>query len=113
MADEWRIIEAPSWARSVDLAGGAEFCDAAISPIVYALHRNPLGFPDAPGVNGVKLAKTKIRVRGRIVFPSMRLWFRVNETAKEVLKCWIEACPPYSMAYSRDWWNEEDGGDPL
>ena len=39
MADEWRIIEAPSYARSVDLAGGAEFCDAAISPIVYALHR--------------------------------------------------------------------------
>ena len=108
MVGGWHIIEAPSYARSVELAGGAKFCDAAISPIVYALHRNPLGFPDAPGVHGVKLAKTKIRVRGRIVFPSMRLWFRVNEIPKEVLKCWIEACPPNSMAYSQDWWNEEE-----
>jgi hypothetical protein len=108
MVDGWRIIEAPSYERSVQLAGGAEFCDDAISPIIYALHRNPLGFPDAPGVRGLKLAKTKIRVRGRIVFPSMRLWFRVRVIAKEVEKCWIEACPPEGMAYSDGWWNEDD-----
>lgn len=79
-------------------------CDEALAAITYSLHRNPLGFPTMPNVRGIYLAKTKLKIIGREIIPSYRLWFRVSEADKTVFKLWVEMSPPDDMAF----WDEED-----
>jgi hypothetical protein len=104
MVKGWNIIEEPSFKRAVILLGGAEVCDEALAVLTYALHRNPIGFPPMPNVRGVYLAKTKIKIIGRTIIPSYRLWFRVSENDKTVFKLWVEISPPEDMGF----WEEED-----
>jgi hypothetical protein len=100
----WKIVEEPSYELATAQGGGHEFFDDVTELLHYALHRNPTGFPQVPGYQGIYLAKTKLRIRLPEVIPSYRLWFRLDEATHTVHKLWIEIAPPEDMEY----WADED-----
>lgn len=103
----WQIVEAESYERSVAQCGGYERVDEIIAPIDYALSRAPLGFEKIPGYEDLYLAKTKLRVTERRIFPSHRLWFRAVPISRQVEKLWIDIAPPEDMAYTDDIFDED------
>jgi hypothetical protein len=103
MVSGWEILEEQSYERAVAQIANHEFFDSALAPILYALNRDPTGFPVVPGID-VRLAKTKLRFVGAEIIPSYRLWFKIDHAKRRVHLLWVEISPPEDMGV----WNEED-----
>ena len=107
MVSGWEIVEEASYARSVaEIHEILAHLDEAVAPLDYALHRNPEGFPQVPGIDGILLAKTSIRFVGTRVIPSLKLWFRIDRGARRVHKLWLAVSRPEEMEY----WNADGDG---
>lgn len=78
--------------------GGAEIVDDVLSPVIYSLYRNPLGFRETD-VRGVRLAKTKLRINGPDLVMSHTLWFRADETTRVVELLYVEVSSPNNMSW--------------
>ncbi|WP_126154530.1 hypothetical protein [Paracoccus haematequi] len=98
----WTIAENEDYLRGVAHCGGARSVDEAIAPIMYALARRPLGF-DETEVNGVYLARTKLRINGPDFTLSHSVWFRPVEAIKTVELLWIEVTAPDAMGDDLDY----------
>lgn len=83
------------------MCGGFQKVDEIIAPIVYTLHRDPLGY-DSTGVAGVSLARTKLRFNGPEIFLSHLVWFRLDEAARQVTLLWVETASPDDMEIPDD-----------
>lgn len=105
----WQVYEEESFNTAVAQCGSHQFFDVALAPLEYALHRNPLAFEEVPGVPGVRLARTTLRLNGLEIIPSYRLWFRLDEARRKVAKLWVEIAPPEDMGLADDLWSEGYG----
>ena len=106
MVGGWEIVEEPSYARSVaEIAELFAHLDEAIAPLDYALHRNPEGLPEVPGVRGIFLAKTSLRFIGTRIIPALSLWVRLDRESKRVYKLWLSVSSPEQMGF---WSDDED-----
>lgn len=76
--------------------------DDAIAPVIYALYRNPLAFPETEVAN-VRLARTRLRFNGPDVTLSHSVWFRAEEHKRTVILLWVEYTRPDDMD-----WGEAD-----
>lgn len=78
--------------------GGAQIVDDVLGPVIYALHRNPLGFAET-GIKDVRAAKTKLRINGPDLVLLHVLWFRADASNRVVELLWVEVSRPEQM----DW----------
>jgi hypothetical protein len=104
----WEILEENSYDRAVAQCANHQFFDEALAPIIYALHRNPLGFKNVSGFANIRLAKTKLRLKGPEIIPSYLLWFRTDIAERRVYKLWVELASPEDMGIGKSLWDEED-----
>jgi hypothetical protein len=98
----WSVSESDDYARGVAQCGGAQQVDEAIAPIIYALHRQPLAFPETE-ISEIRLARTRLRFNGPDVTLSHSVWFKVDETNRVVELLWVE----YSRPDDMDWGENE------
>lgn len=98
----WSLIESENYERAVAQCGGARCVDDAIAPIIYALHRQPLAFPETD-VPGVYLARTKLRFNGPDVTLSHSVWFKADEIVRTVELLWVEYTNPDDIGGEDDW----------
>jgi hypothetical protein len=98
MASDWEIVETEHYLVSLDLlTGDPSEIAVAISPIDYALKRNPTGFVPFPDSPGIYIAKTRFILNAGDIIPALRLWFFVDHANHKVHKQWIEICPVHEM----------------
>ena len=96
-ADEnWDVHEEHSFSASADKIG-VRLVDDALGPVKRGLNRNPLGFRKVPGFYDIYFARTKFRISGGDVLPSLTLWFRPNEAARSVALLYVELSRPDEM----------------
>jgi hypothetical protein len=60
MVSGWEILEEQSYERAVAQIANHEFFDSALAPILYALNRDPTGFPVVPGIDVCDLSGQKL-----------------------------------------------------
>ena len=82
--------------------GGARKVDDILSPIIWTLSRNPMGWPHT-GVKDVRVATTDLRINGPDIVLSHSLWFRADEANRLVELLWVEVTNPNEMG-----WNDDD-----
>lgn len=92
----WEVCESDDYLRGVAQCGGAEAVDAAIAPIIYTLYKNPLAHPETD-LPHIRLARTRLRINGPDVILSHSVWFRANESLREVELLWVEYTDPNEM----------------
>ncbi len=102
--DGWNVTEDSSYDSSVIGCGGHRIVDEALSAIVYALHRNPLGFPEVPGFPGIRMAKTSLYFRDGQMIPALELRFFTDEPTKTVTKLHVGISQPDEMRY----WDDDE-----
>lgn len=98
----WSVTEDSSFEISVIGCGGYEVVDEALTLIDYALHRNPLGFPEIPGFPNIRVAKTSIQIREGFIIPALSLRFWIDEQARCVYKLHVEIAHPEDMKFLDD-----------
>lgn len=88
------IVEEPSWSEAAEKFGGLKNVDAALEPIIEALSLNPAGFPEVPGFQDIRLAKTdRIEREGEVSIPALRVWFRHRLSDQHVYLLYAEEIP--------------------
>ena len=103
----WDIEEHDSYDESVLQCGGHVEIDDALAWLDLFLNRNPLAFPSLTPASNIRVAKTKMRIKGTRVFPSYRLLFTADVSTRKVTKLHVSVCQPEEMAYGDPWGNEE------
>ena len=98
----WSVEESEEFEHGAMQCGGMQSVDEVIAPIIYALHRNPLGF-HSTGVSNVRIAKTKVRVNGPDIVLSHTVWFRADSATRTVELLWVEITKPIDMDWDDDW----------
>lgn len=71
------------------------------------LFRNPLAFPKLTPRSQIRIAKTKMRIKGAKVFPSYKLLFTADEATRTVIKLHVSICNPEEMAHGDPWDDDE------
>ena len=105
----WQIQEhEQSYDDSVIQCGGHVEIDEGLLWLDAFLFRNPLAFPLLTPSSQIRVAKTKMRIKGAKVFPSYKLLFTVNEATKTVTKLHVSICHPEEMSYGDPWDDDED-----
>ena len=107
----WNIVEGENYDRAIAQVGSHQDMDTALAAVMYALNRNPAGFPQTDAF-GIYLAKTKIRVSEGYYIPSYRLWFKVDGAARDVTLLWVDLAPAEDMGFG-DIFSEKDDDIPF
>jgi hypothetical protein len=94
----WKVIPTDNYVISLALiTDDPSEIAIATNLLDYALSRNPKGFNHLPGSADIYVAKTKFILNAGDIIPALRLWVQVIDATHEVLKQWIEICPPHDM----------------
>ena len=81
--------------------GGAPKLDNILAPILDALSLDPHGFPGA-GYGTIRLARTRLVMRGREIIPAMSVRFRIEPPATVSL-LHVELTLPEDMEPCDEW----------
>ena len=73
-----------------------------IAPIKLGLSREPSGFHETI-VDGIWIARTKLRMNGPDIVLSHCVWFRMVPERREVRMLWVEITGPENMDWDDDW----------
>jgi len=78
------------------MLGGAKVVDAVLAPILYAVSRNPKGFPKVRDPD-IYLARTALQMNGPDIVLAHSLWFQLFETDMKVELKWVETTDPEEL----------------
>lgn len=96
MGSGWEIEEADSFELGVAGCGGHHVIEEAIAPIKLGCCRNPEFFPST-GVDGIRVAKTKLRFIGSEIVMAYTVWFRVDRERRTVVLLDVRLTDPEAM----------------